>query len=178
MRRREPRLSGEESNGNRAPEPKWRQETRKPGGALLAWMKISRDRNQRKTKTETRGRKRLPLTGARAADLTGGPKTWHTTSCRIEGRNKMEQTLKNDTEPKNSAQENENRFSAMTPRPTKIETKNRSSSRSITNQQNHSDLETCNGESEEHNKMQNMIFSLKSIKLQLIYGGHRPPSLN
>jgi hypothetical protein len=143
MRRREPRLSGEESNGNRAPEPKWRQETIKPGGALLAWMKISRDRNRRKTKTETRGRKRLPLTGARAAgDLTGGPKTWHTTSCRIEGRSKMEQTLKNDTEPKNSAQENENRFSAMTPRPTKIETKNRSSSRSITNQQNHSDLET------------------------------------
>jgi hypothetical protein len=57
------------------------------------------------------------------------------TPCRAVVRNRSpgrKSTLKNDTEPKNSAQKNENSFSTMMPRPTKIETENRSTCRTKT----------------------------------------------
>jgi hypothetical protein len=50
-------LSSEESNMNRTAEPRRRSETRNPGSARLAWMKISRDRNRWKTPTGIEGRK-------------------------------------------------------------------------------------------------------------------------
>jgi hypothetical protein len=107
------------------------------------------------------------------------------TPCRAVVRNRSpgrKSTQKNDTEPKNSAQKNENSFSTMMPRPTKIETEtDQPAGQKLPPQP----TKTKSLRSEDHakgkargtTKMQNMIFLLKSTKLQLIHICHRCPSL-